>query len=45
MADKGLDRLDHEILRLIARDGSLSFAEIGEQVGLTSTPCWKRVRR
>ena len=43
--EKDLDRLDREILRLIARDASLSLAEIAAQVGLTPTPCWKRIRR
>ena len=45
MAVKEMDRLDREILRLIAGDASLSLAEIAEKVGLTSTPCWKRIRR
>lgn len=45
-ADKsGLDRLDRAILRLIAEDASLSLAEIANRVGLTPTPCWKRIRR
>jgi len=44
-ADKDLDRLDREILRLIAADASLSLADIAERVGLTPTPCWKRIRR
>ena len=44
-ADKDLDRLDREILRLIAVDASLSLAEIAAKVGLTPTPCWKRIRR
>jgi len=44
-AEKDMDRLDREILRLISRDASLSLAEIAEQVGLTPTPCWKRIRR
>ncbi len=43
--DKDLDRVDREILRLIAVDASLSLATIAEKVGLTSTPCWKRIRR
>ena len=43
--EKDLDRLDREILRLITRDASLSLAEIAAQVGLTPTPCWKRIRR
>jgi Lrp/AsnC family transcriptional regulator len=44
-ADKDLDRLDREILRLITVDASMSLADIAEKVGLTSTPCWKRIRR
>lgn len=44
-ADKDMDRLDREILRLISHDASLSLAQIAEQVGLTPTPCWKRIRR
>ncbi len=44
-ADRDLDRVDREILRLIAVDASLSLAEIADKVGLTPTPCWKRIRR
>jgi Lrp/AsnC family transcriptional regulator len=44
-ADKGLDRLDREILRLLAADASLSLADIAGKVGLTPTPCWKRIRK
>ena len=44
-ADKEMDRLDREILRLITHDASLSLAQIAERVGLTPTPCWKRIRR
>lgn len=44
-AEKDLDRLDREILRLITVDASLSLADIAERVGLTPTPCWKRIRR
>ena len=43
--DKDLDRFDREILRLITADASLSLAEIAGKVGLTPTPCWKRIRR
>ncbi len=43
--DKDLDRLDREILRLISVDASLSLADIAAKVGLTPTPCWKRIRR
>lgn len=44
-ADREMDRLDREILRLLAADASLSLAEIADRVGLTPTPCWKRIRR
>jgi Lrp/AsnC family transcriptional regulator len=44
-AEKELDRLDREILRLLAADASLSLADIASKVGLTPTPCWKRIRR
>jgi Lrp/AsnC family transcriptional regulator len=44
-ADKALDRLDREILRLLAADASMSLSEIAGKVGLTQTPCWKRIRR
>ena len=43
--DKELDRLDRDILRLISADASLSLADIAGKVGLTPTPCWKRIRR
>jgi Lrp/AsnC family transcriptional regulator len=46
MADeKDLDKLDRDILRLLASDASLSLADIASKVGLTATPCWKRIRR
>ncbi len=44
-ADKELDRVDREILRLLSEDASLSLADIAGRVGLTPTPCWKRIRR
>jgi len=44
-ADTRIDRVDREILRLISVDASLSLADIAAKVGLTQTPCWKRIRR
>src|SRR5689334_19846981 len=44
-ADKELDRLDREILRLLSIDASMSLADIASRVALTPTPCWKRIRR
>jgi Lrp/AsnC family transcriptional regulator len=40
-----LDRLDMQILDAMQRDATLSMAQLGAQVGLSSTPCWKRVKR
>jgi Lrp/AsnC family transcriptional regulator len=44
-ADKELDRVDREILRLLSEDATLSLADIAARVALTPTPCWKRIRR
>ena len=44
-SEKEIDRLDREILRLLGADASLSLADIAGRVGLTPTPCWKRIRR
>jgi len=40
-----LDRLDIQILDALQLDATLSAAALGAQVGLSSTPCWKRVKR
>ena len=40
-----LDQIDRSILRLLASDASLSLNEIADKVGLTATPCWKRIKR
>ena len=40
-----MDAIDRKILAVLQRDASLSVAEIGNRVGLSSTPCWKRIQR
>jgi len=40
-----MDAIDHKILTVLQDDASLSVAEIGSRVGLSSTPCWKRIQR
>ena len=40
-----LDRYDYAILSALQADGTLSIAQLSEKVGLSTTPCWKRVRR
>jgi Lrp/AsnC family transcriptional regulator len=40
-----VDAIDRKILAVVQEDASLSVAEIGNRVGLSSTPCWKRIQR
>jgi Lrp/AsnC family transcriptional regulator len=40
-----MDAIDRKILAVLQEDASLSVAEIGQRVGLSSTPCWKRMQR
>jgi Lrp/AsnC family transcriptional regulator len=40
-----LDSIDRRILALLQRDATLSIADLADQVGLSQTPCWKRVKR
>jgi Lrp/AsnC family transcriptional regulator len=40
-----MDAIDRKILGVVQDDASISVAEIGQRVGLSSTPCWKRLQR
>ena len=40
-----IDELDARILDLIQEDASLSVADLAEKVGLSPSPCWRRVKR
>ncbi len=40
-----MDTIDRKILSVVQQDASLSVAEIGRRVNLSSTPCWKRLQR
>jgi Lrp/AsnC family transcriptional regulator len=40
-----LDNFDRQILSIIQADASLSAAEIGERIGLSQSPCWRRINR
>jgi Lrp/AsnC family transcriptional regulator len=42
---EALDSVDARILDLVQHDASLSVAEIAERVGLSSSPCWRRIKR
>lgn len=39
-----MDRIDWKILSELETDGRMSFADLGERVGLSKSPCWTRVR-
>nr|WP_315249203.1 Lrp/AsnC family transcriptional regulator [uncultured Duganella sp.] len=39
-----IDELDRRILRELRNDGRLSNTKLAEKVGLSTTPCWNRVR-
>jgi Lrp/AsnC family leucine-responsive transcriptional regulator len=39
-----MDKIDWKILTELEGDGRLSFAELGEKVALSKSPCWSRVR-
>ena len=40
-----LDEMDRKLLALMQRDATLTVAELSERVGLSTTPCWKRIKR
>jgi Lrp/AsnC family transcriptional regulator len=40
-----MDAIDRRIAAVLQEDASLSFAEVGKRVGLSPTPCWKRIQR
>lgn len=44
-ASPQLDPFDRRILILLQEDASLSAAEIGARVGLSQSPCWRRINR
>ena len=40
-----MDRIDRNILKLLQEDATMSTADIAERVGLSTTPCWRRIQR
>ena len=40
-----MDRLDRKILRLLQEDSTLAVADIAKRVGLSTTPCWRRIQK
>lgn len=40
-----MDRLDRMILSILQEDATVPVAEIGRRVGLSTTPCWRRIQK
>jgi transcriptional regulator, AsnC family len=45
MVCPAMDSFDQHILTLLQRDASISLKDLAEAVNLSTTPCWKRVKR
>ncbi|MBW8815823.1 MAG: Lrp/AsnC family transcriptional regulator [Caulobacterales bacterium] len=43
--DVVLDSIDRRILRELQRDATIPIADLALRVGLSQTPCWKRIKR
>ena len=40
-----LDAMDLKILRILQNDCTRAVADIGKEVGLSTTPCWRRIQK
>jgi Lrp/AsnC family transcriptional regulator len=40
-----LDAIDRRLLTILQEDATVPIAELAERVGLSQTPCWKRLKR
>ncbi|WP_325049109.1 Lrp/AsnC family transcriptional regulator [Dongshaea marina] len=40
-----IDEIDRKLLRLLQQDVTISLAQLADAVNLTTTPCWKRLKR
>jgi Lrp/AsnC family transcriptional regulator len=45
MPDARIDPIDRKILEVLQRDAGLSNAETASRVGLSPSPCWRRIQR
>ncbi len=40
-----MDEIDRQLLEILQQDATLSIAQMAERVGLSATPCWKRIQK
>jgi Lrp/AsnC family transcriptional regulator len=40
-----MDRIDRHILKILQENAAATVAEIADKVGLSQTPCWKRIQK
>jgi Lrp/AsnC family transcriptional regulator len=40
-----MDEIDRQLLELLQQDATQSIAQMAERVGLSATPCWKRIQK
>jgi Lrp/AsnC family transcriptional regulator len=40
-----MDQIDRKILSVLQKDAALTVSEIGKIVGVSSTPCWRRIQK
>jgi len=40
-----MDEIDRQLLDILQHDATLSIAQMAERVGLSPTPCWKRIQK
>ena len=40
-----VDKIDRKILAILQKDATTPVAEIGRKVGLSTTPCWRRIQK
>ncbi|MEH6361441.1 MAG: AsnC family protein, partial [Amylibacter sp.] len=43
--EKQLDAIDAKILKNLVKNAKISTADLAQSVGLSTSPCWQRVRR
>ena len=40
-----MDEIDRKLLRVLQEDTTLSIAQLADRIGLSPTPCWKRIQK